>query len=157
MAPPEPTAYRPCAGIMLLNDADEIFVAQRLDRTSDAWQMPQGGIDAGETPLVAAKREMLEEIGTDKAELIAEAAQTYRYDLPPELLGKIWDGKYRGQKQHWFLMRYTGTDADINLQTAEPEFSAYQWVAPSEIVSIIVPFKRDLYRALLAEFASYLS
>ena len=145
--------YRPGVGIMLINREDQVFVAQRIDMPSDAWQMPQGGIDDGEMPEAAARRELLEETGTDKAELIAEYPQWLSYDLPVELVPLIWAGRYRGQTQKWFAFRFTGDDGDINIETETPEFSAWRWAARHELPGLIVPFKRQLYRAVLAEFA----
>jgi len=145
--------YRPGVGIMLLNRDDHVFVAQRLDMRSTAWQMPQGGIDEGEAPQAAVLRELEEEIGTGKAEIVAESRDWYSYDLPPELVGRLWRGRYRGQSQKWFALRFLGEDRDINLETAHPEFSAWRWAAYEELPEIIVPFKRQLYLEVLAEFA----
>lgn len=145
--------YRPGVGIMLLNSSRQVFVAKRLDMVAEAWQMPQGGIDAGEEPLAAAWRELEEETGTNKAELLAESEPWHSYDLPDELIPKIWGGKYRGQKQKWYAMRFTGRDADINLETKHPEFSEWRWVQPETLPDLIVPFKRELYARLLVEFA----
>ena len=147
-----PLPYRPGVGIMLLNRDGRVFVAKRIDMISEAWQMPQGGIDEGEKPLEAAWRELGEEIGTAQAALLAESRGWYSYDLPDALIPKIWDGRFRGQKQKWFAMRFTGTDADINLDTPHPEFSEWQWVERARLPDIIVPFKRDLYQALVEEF-----
>ena len=146
--------YRPCAGIMLMNADKQIFVGQRIDMPSDYWQMPQGGIDKGETPEEAAKRELLEEIGTDKAELVQELEQWVTYDLPEELIGKIWKGRYRGQKQKWFLFKFTGMDADINIQTEHPEFSKWKWAPIDSLVSNIVPFKKDIYQEIVDGFVT---
>jgi putative (di)nucleoside polyphosphate hydrolase len=143
--------YRRCAGVMLMNDQGEVFVGRRKD-TPDAWQMPQGGIDKGETPRDAALREMHEEIGTDKGEVIAETAEWLRYDLPDALIGKVWKGKYRGQEQKWFLVRFTGADTDINIATKHPEFDAWKWAPVDELPSMIVPFKRSIYQQLVVEF-----
>jgi len=145
--------YRPAVGIMLLNPRGEAFVARRIDmpRTS-AWQMPQGGIDAGETPRQAALRELKEEIGTDEAEILGESRRWLKYDLPVELAGTVWGGHYRGQRQKWFAMRFTGRDSDINLATEHPEFDIWKWVAPLQLPELIVPFKRQLYIDILAEF-----
>lgn len=148
--------YRPCAGIMLVNAEDRVFVARRIDTPGDAWQMPQGGIDDGEDPLQAAKRELLEEIGTDRAEILAETREWLTYDLPDALIGKVWKGKYRGQKQKWVLMRFTGVDADINIATEHPEFDAWKWMPLAEVPQHIVPFKRDIYERVCAEFATAL-
>ena len=144
MSDPAPGAasergYRRAVGILLLNDATEVLVAQRIDFPGDAWQMPQGGIDKGETPLQAARRELKEEIGTDKADVIAESRRWLSYDYPAELKGRTWHSRYRGQTQKWFVMRFTGTDADIDLETAHPEFSAWMWVPPIELTRLIVP------------------
>jgi putative (di)nucleoside polyphosphate hydrolase len=148
--------YRRNVGIMLLNPQNHIFVGQRRDMPSAAWQMPQGGIDKGETPAEAAIRELEEEVGTAKATIMAESAGWLTYDLPEELRRKLWRGRWRGQSQKWFVMRFTGQDRDINIQTRHPEFSRWQWVAPQQIVELIVPFKRDLYQAVLDEFAELL-
>lgn len=152
-AKPKPDAYRPAVGIMLLNDANQVFAARRIDMADEAWQMPQGGIDAGEEPRAAALRELKEEIGTDKAEILAESREWLRYDLPPELVGKAWGGRYRGQRQKWFAMRFTGVDSDIDLATEHPEFMDWRWVPAAHLPELIVPFKRQLYRDVLAEFA----
>ncbi len=150
--------YRPCAGVMLLNDRGEVFVGQRLDSVVEAWQMPQGGIDPGEAPLDAAIRELGEEAGIapNKVELVAEAPDELFYDLPEDLVGRIWKGKWRGQRQRWFLFRFTGTDADVSIETAEPEFRAWQWVEPARLPELIVPFKRELYSKLLDIFGEAL-
>ena len=150
--PKAPLPYRPCVGILLFNDAGHVFVARRID-TPNAWQMPQGGIDPGEPPAVAALRELEEEIGTAKAELVAETADWLRYDLPPELVGKVWKGRYRGQEQKWFAARFLGHDRDITLATAHPEFDAWRWTPLADLVALAVPFKRDVYRAVVAELA----
>jgi putative (di)nucleoside polyphosphate hydrolase len=150
--------YRPCAGVMLLNREGRVFVGQRLDSVIEAWQMPQGGIDPGEAALDAAVRELWEETGvaSDHVELVAEAPDELFYDLPDDLVGKVWKGKWRGQRQRWFLFRFLGTDDDINIATAEPEFRAWRWAAPAELPDLIVPFKRALYIEVLARFASHL-
>ena len=153
-APAAQLPYRPCAGVMLFNRAGLVWVGRRID-TPDAWQMPQGGIDEGETPRDAALRELAEEIGTDKAEIVGETRDWLTYDLPPELLGKAWKGRFRGQKQKWFACLFLGDDADIDIHTVDhPEFDAWQWVAPDALVGLIVPFKRPVYAALVAEFAA---
>ena len=147
-----PTRYRPNVGVILVNREGRVFVAARIDNPADAWQMPQGGIDKGEDPAVAALRELEEEIGTGKAEIVAESEGWYQYELPPELVGKMWGGKYRGQKQKWYVLRFLGTDADINLDTRHPEFRAWKWVPFEQVPDLIVPFKRDLYQELVATF-----
>lgn len=148
--------YRPCAGIMLANTEGKIFVGQRIDKAPDidAWQMPQGGIDEGEDPEQAAFRELVEETGIspDVVDVIARSREEYFYDLPEELLGKIWKGRFRGQRQWWFLMRFKGVDSDINIETEHPEFSRWQWVMPDRLPVLIVPFKRRLYESLVTEF-----
>lgn len=150
--------YRPAAGIMLINRQGKVFVAQRLDSTLEAWQMPQGGLDPGEEPQAAAFRELEEETGIPPrlVELIARAEKDLDYDLPPDLIGKLWKGRYRGQRQAWFLMRYLGEDGDIDLATAHPEFRAWKWAEPSELPDMIVPFKRALYQNVLSAFSHLL-
>ncbi|OWK32763.1 RNA pyrophosphohydrolase [Sphingomonas mucosissima] len=150
--------YRPCVGVMLLNKEGQVFVGQRLDTTLEAWQMPQGGIDPGEAPLQTAIRELEEETGivADLVELIAEAPGEFRYDLPPELVGKVWGGKYRGQLQRWYLFRFLGQDSDVRIETAHPEFRAWRWSDPRELTTLIVPFKRALYEEVLDAFSAHL-
>lgn len=151
--------YRPCAGVMLLNSERRVFVGQRMDSSSEAWQMPQGGIDKGEDAETAAFRELEEETGiaSSKASLVAKASSELLYDLPDELIGKIWKGKYRGQRQSWFLMHFEGSDDDVNIETSHQEFRAWKWAEPATLPDLIVPFKRELYRALLVEFGTYLN
>jgi putative (di)nucleoside polyphosphate hydrolase len=152
--------YRPGVGIMLLNPMGQVFVGRRIDMPAGlaAWQMPQGGIDPGESPRQAAIRELKEEIGTDRAEIIGETRDWLSYDLPPEIAGGMWHGRYRGQRQKWFAMRFLGEDADIDpATTAHPEFDAWEWVAPQRLPELIVPFKRQLYLDVLAEFREYCS
>lgn len=144
--------YRRGVGIMLFNVLGDVLVAQRIDMPSDAWQMPQGGIDEGETPETAAWREMEEEIGTRAATLLAESRSWYRYDLPAELVPRLWQGRYRGQEQKWFAFRFTGADADIAIDGTHPEFSAWKWAPVATLPQLIVPFKRQLYSELVAEF-----
>jgi len=151
---PSGLPYRPCVGIMLLNRDNQVFVAKRLDMRSEAWQMPQGGIDAGEEPRAAAFRELLEETGTGKAEIIVESRDWLTYDLPDELIGKVLKGKYCGQRQKWFAMRFLGDDADIDIDTDEPEFSEWMWAERETLPGRIVPFKRQLYIDVLKEFES---
>jgi putative (di)nucleoside polyphosphate hydrolase len=153
---PAPRDYRPGVGIMLINRAGKVLVARRAEMPgSEAWQMPQGGIDPGESPCEAALRELKEEIGTDKAEILAESSWL-TYDLPAEIATTIWRGRYRGQKQKWFAMRFLGRDGDIDLETHHPEFDAWKWVSPERLPELIVPFKRSLYRDLLAAFRDVL-
>lgn len=150
--------YRPGVGIILLNEINHVFVAQRADKQFDAWQMPQGGIDGDEIPHQAVWRELMEEVGTDKAEIIAESRDWFYYDLPEELQKKLWGGKYRGQRQKWFVMRFTGQDSDIDLNAHDhPEFTNWKWANPAQLLDLIVPFKRDVYRDVLAEFGAYLA
>ena len=144
--------YRPGIGLVLLNAQGLAFVAQRVDTPGDAWQFPQGGIDEGEDPRATALREMEEEIGTNKAEIIAESAGWISYDLPPEIADKSWKGRFRGQTQKWFCARFTGVDADIDLDTKHPEFCRWRWMALEEVPPLIVPFKRALYDKVVAEF-----
>lgn len=144
--------YRPCVGIMLLNARGHVFVAQRIDQRVEAWQMPQGGIDDGEAPAAAALRELAEEIGTDKAEILAESPDWIPYDLPETLADKVWKGRYRGQTQKWFAMRFTGADSDIDINTKHPEFDAWRWAAIDDLPNLIVPFKRDVYEQVVARF-----
>jgi putative (di)nucleoside polyphosphate hydrolase len=150
-------AYRPAVGIMLLNAANEVFVARRIDMAEEAWQMPQGGIDKGEEPRAAAFRELKEEIGTDSAEVVGESRDWLRYDLPADLIGKVWGGRYRGQRQKWFAMRFTGRDSEIDLATEHPEFNGWKWAPADQLPGLIVPFKRQLYRDVLKEFAPLLA
>lgn len=147
--------YRPGVGVMLLNSNKQVFVGKRIDNKAEAWQMPQGGIDAGEEPFTAAMREMAEEIGTDKAELLAESRGWYYYDLPEELVPTIWGGKFCGQRQKWFLLHFTGQDSDINLETEHPEFCNWKWAEANNLPDLIVPFKRKLYSDLLEEFSAF--
>ena len=139
---------------MLANRAGLIFVGQRLDTENDAWQMPQGGIDDGEEAEAAAIRELGEEagIGPQHFDIIARSEREHFYDLPDHLIGKMWKGRYRGQRQMWFLARFSGEDADIDIKTEQPEFRAWKWTEPHTIPDLIVPFKRKLYEDLLAEF-----
>lgn len=156
----EPTAYRPCVGVMLVNDDNKVFVGKRIDARAnpagtDYWQMPQGGVDKGEDWEVAAFRELEEETGvtTENARILAKTSDPIRYDLPPELIGKLWKGKYRGQEQIWYLMRYSGSDADVNLEAHDPpEFCDWKWVDAQALPDLIIPFKRQLYETVIAAF-----
>ncbi len=151
MAPSE-LPYRPCVGIMLLNGRGEVFVGKRIDQTVEGWQMPQGGIDAGENPRGAVMRELKEEIGTDKAEIIGEMDNWLTYDLPPHLIGVAFHGRFKGQRQKWFALRFLGRDSDIDLAAHEPEFAEWKWVSMAALPQLIVPFKRDTYKAVIAAF-----
>ncbi len=145
-------AYRPGVGVMLVDGRGEVFVARRIDMDDEAWQMPQGGIDEGESPRQAALRELAEEIGTSEVRIIAESEDWLSYDFPDELVGRAWGGRYRGQRQKWFLARFLGRDEDIDLDTGQPEFSHWKWLPMTELPGVIVPFKRDLSKALVALF-----
>ncbi|PZU16327.1 MAG: RNA pyrophosphohydrolase [Citromicrobium sp.] len=148
--------YRPCVGIMLVNSAGKVFVGRRIDnREGDWWQMPQGGVDEGEELEGAVLRELGEETGLapDKVVLLKRMSEDIAYDLPDELQGKLWGGRYRGQRQTWFLARFTGKDDDIRLDAHQPaEFDAWQWIDPEQLPEMIVPFKKRVYRAVLEEF-----
>lgn len=148
--------YRDCVGMMVLNAQRQVFMAQRIDTRTEAWQMPQGGVDAGEDITQAALRELLEEIGTNHVEILTEHPEWLYYDIPADLVPKLWGGKYRGQRQRWFLMRFWGDDAEINLETEHPEFHAWQWVELNEVAKRIVPFKRDLYEQVVAAFRPFI-
>jgi len=150
--------YRRGVGVMLLNRVGKVFVGARIDNTDEAWQMPQGGIDKGEDSWPAALRELEEETGIPPrlVERVAECPERLKYDLPKELRSKLWGGKWKGQDQDWYLTRFLGTDADVNIATAHPEFRQWKWIEPQQLPELIVPFKRDLYRSLLSEFAAYL-
>lgn len=145
--------YRKGVGAVLFDARGRVFVAARCDTPDDAWQMPQGGIDDGEKPRAAVMRELKEEIGTDKAEIVAESKGWIAYDLPPDLQARVWGGRYRGQKQKWFALRFTGVDRDIDLEAdGSPEFRTWKWVPFDEVPRLIVAFKRPLYEAVVAEF-----
>lgn len=146
--------YRECVGLVLLNREGKIFAGQRVDKTYDAWQMPQGGVDAGETPLDAALRELTEETGlsADSVEILRESDYWHRYDLPRELIPRLWKGRFRGQTQRWFAVRYTGPDSAINIDTIEPEFRTWAWMDHADLIRKIVPFKLDTYVQVFDEF-----
>ena len=150
----EKLPYRPCAGVMLVNEQGKVFVGQRIDSEYDAWQMPQGGIDDGEDPRDAALRELWEETGV-RADLVTVEAETedwVPYDLPHELVPKLWKAQYRGQMQKWFLLRFHGQDSDVDITVPPAEFSEWRWISPEELPGAIVPFKRSVYERVLAEF-----
>lgn len=148
----EALPYRPCVGIMLIDRRGLIFVAKRIDTTTEAWQMPQGGIDKGESPRDAALRELEEETGVRTIEPLGESRDWYRYDLPKDLVGKVWKGRYRGQEQKWFAFRFLGEEAEIDINRHEPEFEAWRWVEIERLPDLIVPFKRQVYADLVTEF-----
>jgi putative (di)nucleoside polyphosphate hydrolase len=148
----DPRPWRACVGLMLFGPDGRVWVGNRIDMPGDHWQMPQGGIDRGETPRQAGLRELLEEIGTDKAEIVAEYPDWLQYDLPPERSATKWGGRYRGQKQRWFALRFTGRDEDIRLDRHHPEFDAWKWENIDRLPDLVVDFKRDIYEKLVAEF-----
>jgi putative (di)nucleoside polyphosphate hydrolase len=148
----EDLPYRPCVGVMLFNRDGLVFVGRRIDQTVEGWQMPQGGIDDGETPDQAALRELKEEIGTNNAVILRELDDWLCYDLPPHLLGVALHGRYRGQKQKWLAMRFTGEDEEIDIKTHDPEFAQWKWLALEALPRLIVPFKRDTYEKVIAAF-----
>ncbi len=150
----EKLPYRSNAGIVLVNGDGRVFAGQRIDALNDAWQMPQGGIDKGETPRDAALRELTEETGVtpDLVTIEAETDGWVTYDLPPELLHKLWKGRYRGQQQKWFLMRFHGSDDQVNIALKHPEFSQWTWMEPDELMTRIVPFKQHVYAAVFDQF-----
>lgn len=150
--------YRPCVGMVLANRDGRIFAGQRLDSDFDAWQMPQGGIDGDEAPLNAALRELCEETGVTEnlVKLIAELPDWLDYDLPEELIAEIWNGKFRGQRQKWFLFQFNGEDSDINIHTAHPEFSEWKWMRASEVIDNAVWFKSETYRQVVGWFETRL-
>jgi len=155
---PKEKRYRRGVGVMLLNRDGKVFVGARIDNTDEAWQMPQGGIDKGEEPWATALRELEEETGIRPrlVERISDCPERLKYDLPVQLQGRLWGGKWVGQDQDWFLARFLGTDADVDIATKHPEFREWKWIEPGDLPELIVPFKRDLYRRLLREFAAYL-
>ncbi len=145
--------YRKGVGALLFNAAGQVLVARRNDTGTDAWQLPQGGIDSGEDPRNAVLRELAEEIGTDRSEIIEELEGWLRYDLPEDVAGKVWKGRYRGQEQKWFALRFLGEDRDIDLAASgHPEFDAWKWVEIDALPDLIVGFKRGVYEQLVARF-----
>lgn len=148
----EDLPYRPCVGVMLLNRDGAVFVGRRIDQTMEGWQMPQGGIDPGESPADAALRELKEETGIEKVRILREMEDWLAYDLPPHLLGVALHGKYRGQRQKWIAMRFEGQDSEIDVNTPEPEFAHWKWLAIEALPRMVVPFKRDTYARVLTAF-----
>ncbi|MCC5986105.1 MAG: RNA pyrophosphohydrolase [Pararhodobacter sp.] len=152
--------YRPCVGVMLINREGLVFVGQRIDSGAPAWQMPQGGIDEGETPRAAALRELEEETGISagRVEILAETPDWLRYDLPAEIVPRIWGGRFRGQKQLWFLMRFLGDDSEIDIEGRKhPEFSRWRWIGAAQMLAEIVPFKRAAYEQVMRAFRPWLA
>jgi putative (di)nucleoside polyphosphate hydrolase len=151
--------YRPCVGVMLLNRDGMIFAGQRVDNPGDAWQMPQGGIDPGESPRDAALRELGEEVGLDpgRVEILRESSLWLPYDLPRSLVPRLWQGRFRGQTQRWFALRFLGPDDAINIETRQPEFRAWAWMPHAELIGKIVPFKRHIYAQVFDEFADLIA
>ncbi len=164
--------YRPCVGLMVINSKGQVWIGRRAGKANDAvrgdvsevppmwWQMPQGGIDEGENALEAAYRELFEETGIRSADVsvLGESADWHTYDLPPELVGKVWKGRYRGQKQKWFAFRFSGQDADVNITPDDPEmieFDQWRWADVEELLELIIPFKRGVYEAVLAELGQF--
>ena len=143
--------YRNGVGIMIFNDQKKIFVGKRIDN-QEAWQMPQGGVEKDEDYETAAKRELFEETGIQSVRIVQSSKQEFIYDLPNHLLGKIWKGKYKGQKQKWFLMKFLGPDSEINISQKHPEFNGWKWVDLDELPRLIVPFKKKLYESIIKEF-----
>ena len=151
--------YRPCVGVTLINPQGLIWAGRRIDSTTAAWQMPQGGIDAGEKPREAALRELHEETGitADAVKFVGKTHHWLTYDLPPELLGKVWGGKYRGQRQKWFLFRFDGDDAQVDIAREHPEFAEWRWISAADMLAAIVPFKRRVYEQVIASFRAHLA
>ena len=144
-------------GIALLNDSNEVFVGKRIDNPEDFWQMPQGGVDKNENFLDAAKRELEEETGIKNVKLIKEIEGWIIYDLPKNLLGKIWKGKYRGQKQKWFIMKFLGSNNEININTKEPEFLDWKWIKPSKLPEVVINFKINIYKKISKKLSAFIT
>jgi putative (di)nucleoside polyphosphate hydrolase len=148
--------YRSGVGIVVINNDKKIFVGKRIDNHSDAWQMPQGGLEAGEDEDIAMLRELAEETGIKDVKLLAKSSGYFYYNLPYKLQKKFWGGKFLGQKQRWYLVKFTGEEKSINIATEDQEFSEWKWIEPKEVLSLIVPFKRELYEDVINEFKEYL-
>jgi putative (di)nucleoside polyphosphate hydrolase len=144
--------YRPCVGTMVFNRQGRVFVGNRIDQSIESWQMPQGGIDPGETPEETMRRELKEEIGTDNVEILREHPDWLTYELPDHLLGVAWEGRYRGQRLKWFALRFLGTDSEIDVKTPHQEFSEWKWIGIGELLPLVVPFKRDIYFQVIEAF-----
>jgi NTP pyrophosphohydrolases including oxidative damage repair enzymes len=151
----EDLPYRPGVGIMLRNAKGEVFAGRRIDQTVESWQMPQGGVDPGESAEEAALRELKEEVGTDKAVIAGALPGHFHYDLPDHLIGVALHGKYRGQSQTWFVLDFTGTDEDIDLTSYEPEFAEWRWANVDDLLDLIVPFKRAIYAEVIAAYKTW--
>ena len=151
-----PKGYRPNVGLMLIGPGRRVFVGKRFD-SDEAWQMPQGGIDRGETPVEAACRELREEVGSSNALLLRESAGWFSYDVPVEIAQRLWNSRWRGQAQKWFALAFTGRDEEIDLEAHEAEFDEWKWVPAGELPGLIVPFKRKVYEAVIKEFADLVS
>ena len=149
--------FRPGVGMMIVNKNNKIFVAKRLHSKSNGWQMPQGGIDLGETPSVAALREMKEEIGSDNGEIIAESKHWYSYRIPEFLVPRLWGGQFCGQRQKWFLIRFLGNDSEINLETEHQEFEDWKWIDVQQLLDDVIPFKIVLYQRIIKDFSPFLN
>ncbi len=147
--------YRPAVGMILINDENKVFIGERYDSQESAWQMPQGGIAPHEDTDQAMLRELQEELGTRKVEIIVKSKLWYTYDLPEHLAGRLWNGRFKGQKQIWYVLRFRGKDEDINIHTYHPEFRAWKWVDKEEILDLIIPFKRDLYTRVFHDLWPY--
>tara|TARA_E500000331_G_C16967813_1_gene587916 strand:+ start:94 stop:579 length:486 start_codon:yes stop_codon:yes gene_type:complete len=149
--------YRPCVGLLVINGKGLVFAGKRLDSSSSAWQMPQGGIENGETILEAGLREMKEEIGTNNVQFIGEMKEWLNYDLPKKLVNRLWGGKFRGQTQKWLAYKFLGEDKEININTKNPEFSDWKWVSTLELIKLAIPFKKEIYEKVFKEYSSNLN
>ena len=148
--------YRPCVGLLVINVEGLIFAGKRMDSNSKAWQLPQGGIEKGESILDAGLREMKEEIGTNNVTFIGEMEEWLKYDLPKNLIYRLWDGRYRGQTQKWLAYKFLGEDKEININTKNPEFSDWKWINANELPELAIPFKREIYKKVLKTYSKYL-